>query len=74
MGVVMSRLRAAQSYTRYPNTPETDAMPKVEHVVHVVGDGEQFKVSLWATDPMTAIERINRMDEASIRSLPRITE
>jgi len=75
MGVVM-KLRAAQAYTRHPNTPETDAMTHVEHVVVVAGgmNNELFKVTLMATDPMDAIEKINRMEDEAIRKLPRIDE
>jgi hypothetical protein len=45
------------AYTKYPNTPESDAMDEVMHIVETP-DG---KVEVMATDPTDAIEKINQL-------------
>lgn len=45
------------AYVKYPNTPESDAMDEVIHIVETP-DG---KVEVMATDPTDAIEKINQL-------------
>lgn len=45
------------AYVKYPNTPESDAMDEVMHIVETP-DG---KVEVMATDPTDAIEKINQL-------------
>jgi hypothetical protein len=45
------------AYVKYPNTPESDAMDRVMHIVETP-DG---KVEVMATDPMDAIEQITQL-------------
>ena len=52
-----AHLRAVSSYVSQPNTPETDAMPKVMHTVNL-SDGSRRQI--MATDPCNAIEQVNR--------------
>lgn len=42
---------------KYPNTPESDAMPMVPHIVEK-DDGT--KVEVIAADPLDAIKRVKR--------------
>ena len=46
------------AYVKYPNTPESDAMDEVMHIVETP-DG---KVEVMATDPMDAIEKIKNKE------------
>jgi hypothetical protein len=48
------------AYVKYPNTPESDAMDKVWHVVETP-DG---KVEVMATDPMDAIDQVRKREIA----------
>lgn len=52
----MTHLRAVYAHVAQPNTPETDAQPKVMHTVKL-SDGT-FR-QIMATDPMNAIDLIN---------------
>ena len=47
--------------TAQPNTPETDAMPVVDHVVNFTHDGKEQTRTVLATDPMDAIDTVRRM-------------
>lgn len=51
------------AYVKYKNTPESDMMDKVWHIVETP-DG---KVEVLATDPMDAIEQVRRTNNASNR-------
>jgi len=51
-------LTATSAHTTNPNTPESDMCLKVLHTVHL-SNGEQMKV--WATDPMDAINKANKL-------------
>ena len=56
------QVRAAHASTEWPNTPETDAMPQVSHLVTCFasdGSSEPVTVSLMAECPMSAIDRVN---------------
>lgn len=46
------------AYVKYPNTPDSDAMDKVWHVVETK-DG---KIEVMATDPMDAINQVRKME------------
>lgn len=46
-----------QAGVKYPNTPESDRMEMVMHVVTLDSGNE---VDIMATDPMDAIERVRR--------------
>jgi hypothetical protein len=47
------------SYVKYPNTPQSDAMDRVLHVVETIENG---KVEVMATDPMNAIEIVSGLN------------
>lgn len=53
----MKNKRAVSSYVSQPNTPETDAQHMVWHTV-ILSDGTNTQI--MATDPMDAIDRVNR--------------
>ena len=57
-----NKIYAQSAGTKYPNTPETDAMSEVMHEV-TMSDGT--KREIMATDPMDAIDQINRMENNS---------
>lgn len=46
-----------------PNTPETDAMPVVDHTVEYTLDGIRYSLTIPASDPMSAINIVRRMYE-----------
>tara|TARA_R110000751_G_scaffold10899_1_gene39503 strand:- start:222 stop:398 length:177 start_codon:yes stop_codon:yes gene_type:complete len=48
------------SRTKYPNTPETDMMDEVLHVVTYKKDDEKITVEVMATDPSNAINIVRR--------------
>ena len=56
----MSRTTNMMAWTKNPNTPETDAMRRVEHVVKFKLDGEQREVVVRATDPLDAMNMVER--------------
>ena len=56
MRVTNLSARVAQS-----NTPETDAMPVVDHVVEYTLDGMRYSITILASDPMAAIDTVKRM-------------
>lgn len=59
--------RVAQS-----NTPETDAMPKVMHLVSGVSEsGEEWTVKVLSADPLTAMDEVAAMDEGAFQQLRR---
>jgi len=43
------------------NTPETDAMPVVDHVVEYTLEGIRYSLTIPASDPMAAIDAVKRM-------------
>jgi|JI9StandDraft_2_1071091.scaffolds.fasta_scaffold203618_4 hypothetical protein len=60
--------RVAQS-----NSPETDAMPQVMHLVSGVSEsGEEWTVKVMSSDPLTAIDEVAVMDEAMFNLLERL--
>lgn len=54
---MMSNMRAKVAH---PNTPETDAMPLVEHIVEYTRDGIHHSVTVLASDPMDAINIVKQ--------------
>ena len=46
------------AWVAQPNTPETDAKKFVEHVVSFTQNGEKKFITLMATDPSDAIDKI----------------
>lgn len=47
--------------TTYPNTPETDLLPRVMHTVSYT-DGQQVKeMQVNATDPLDALDIVRRL-------------
>lgn len=65
--------RAYCSHTSFPNTPETDKLPEVEHTVHVKLDGgSEEKVRIMAREPEDAINRVNSLDDATYAALRRV--
>lgn len=65
--------RAYSSHTAQPNTPETDKLPEVNHVVTVKLDtGVEEKVLISASDPIVAIDRVNSLDDVAYNNLRRI--
>ncbi len=67
----MRRLRVTNSsYVAQPNTPETDAMLKVDHVVTGLReDGTPFAVIVNARDPVEADEAVATMPVESFSVL-----
>ena len=62
--------RAFAAYTAYPNTPESDkpagrwSRPEVLHLVDVRDDlGRTSQVKIMASDPITAIDKVNKQLE-----------
>jgi len=65
--------RAYCSYTAQPNTPETDKLPEVEHVVDVkLDNGTEEKVRIMASEPMVAIDKVNSLDDVAYNNLRRV--
>ena len=60
MRVTNLSARVAQS-----NTPATDAMPVVDHVVEYTLDGMRYSITILASDPMAAIDTVKRMFKES---------
>lgn len=54
---MMSNMRAKVAH---PNTPETDAMPLVEHIVEYTRGGIHHSVTVLASDPMDAINIVKQ--------------
>lgn len=56
------------------NTPETDAMPMVDHLVngHYIDSDDQWCVRISARDPGDAIDRVNAMTLADFEVLPKV--
>lgn len=52
--------RAKSAHTKYPNTPETDLLPEVMHVVELSDGG---KVELMAADPLDAMKKADTESE-----------
>tara|TARA_R110002124_G_C8845313_1_gene505904 strand:+ start:138 stop:311 length:174 start_codon:yes stop_codon:yes gene_type:complete len=46
---------------KYANTPYSDAMAVVDHVVNWTADGEHHSMTVLAECPMTAIEKVRRV-------------
>jgi hypothetical protein len=49
-------MRARAAWVAQPNTPETDRMPQVNHVVQME-DGS--RITILATDPLAALDIVN---------------
>jgi hypothetical protein len=65
--------RAYCSHTAQPNTPESDKLPEVEHVVFVkLNSDVEEKVLINASDPMVAINKVNSLDDVTYNNLKRI--
>ena len=65
--------RAYCSYTAQPNTPETDKMPEVMHLVDVkLDNGSEEQVRIMAREPQTAIEKVNSLDDTAYAALGRV--
>jgi hypothetical protein len=45
------------AYVKYPNTPKSDSFDRVLHVVETIENG---KVEVMATDPINAIEIVDK--------------
>ena len=65
-------MKAYCSYTAQPNTPETDAMELVPHIVQVRIAGGEEKVLVRAREPGEAISIVNHMTEAQYQGLTRV--
>lgn len=59
--VKSSQVRVRSASVAKPNTPESDLMEKVLHIVEGDLEGEFVNALLWATDPMDAIALANKM-------------
>ena len=46
------------AHTKYTNTPESDLLEEVMHIVTFVQDGEKQTVEVMAKEPMDAINKI----------------
>ena len=47
------------AYTAQPNTPESDAMSRVPHVVEYTEQGEKKKVTIMAECPVDAMAKVS---------------
>jgi hypothetical protein len=66
----MKNFRAISAKVAQPNTPETDAMEKVLHKVEVVIDNnDKATVLVMSSNPMTAIEEVNKMSWGKLKEL-----
>ncbi len=55
-------LTATSAKVAQPNTPETDKLPEVNHIVEfTMPDGKTDKMTIMAKDPQDAIRKVNRM-------------
>jgi hypothetical protein len=64
---------AYAAHTSYPNTPETDKLPEVDHDVTVkLGDGREEVVRIGASDPLVAIDKVNSLDDVAYNNLRRV--
>ena len=59
--VESSKVRVRSAYVAKPNTPESDLMEKVLHIVEGDLEGQFVNALIWATDPMDAIAQANKM-------------
>jgi hypothetical protein len=57
----------------FPNTDDSDTQPEVLHDVKVKTPAGYITVQLMAEAPDTAIDMVNRMSDAAIDRLPRVT-
>ena len=65
--------RAYCSYTVQPNTPESDKLSEVPHIVDVkLGNGTEEKVRIMASDPMVAISKVSSLDDVAYNNLRRV--
>lgn len=65
--------RAYCSHVAQPNTPESDRLPEVMHVVHVKLDtGSEEKVLISASEPIVAIDKVNSLEDVAYNNLRRI--
>ena len=68
----MENKRPQKIYSNYsgrtaqPNTPETDDQERVDHIVTFTVDGVEESMTVWSTDPMSAIETIRRIHAEAI--------
>lgn len=55
-------LQATGAKVAQKNTPETDKLPEVNHIVNfTLPDGTCDTITIMAKDPMDAINKVNRM-------------
>lgn len=64
--------RAYCAYVAQPNTPETDALPQVNHIVVVQTPAGDEKVLVSAAEPQSAIDRVKNMPEEEYQTLRRV--
>jgi len=57
----MNQPTMMSAHTAQPNTPETDLMSKVPHIVSYVLDGQTHEMWVVAPCPLSAIEEARRI-------------
>lgn len=67
-------IKATRARTAHRNTPETDLLPEVEHLVdYIASDGSTGTINVMARDPGDAIRIVNHLDakvvEAKLKEL-----
>lgn len=50
-----------------PNTPETDAMAEVDHIVSWTSYGDATEVTVMASDPTAAVEKVRQLFEGDFQ-------
>lgn len=68
-------LRATMAQTTNSNTPETDMMEKVMHTVQYTDPQGNFgTIEIMATDPINAMNIVNKMTVEDVRHAVRWTK
>lgn len=59
-----------------PNTPESDLLPMIDHIVHGIYAETQkaWSVIVSAEEPLTAMDRVKEMSEDEFEALPKVDE
>lgn len=64
--------QAVSAHTSFPNTPESDRLPEVDHDVTVRLSHAEEVVRIQASDPLVAIDKVNSLDFTAYHNLRRV--
>ena len=69
-------IKTTSASVAQPNTPESDLLPVVDHIVHgtYIETGEAWSVIVEAEEPLAAMDRVRKMSEDEFEALPKVDE